>query len=161
MSSAEDPSTPNSTTGSESPTDDEHDVSHMEKLLRNGDFYMGQWRNDLPNGTGKYLWTVSCLRHINTFFMESTKKRRAKGLEDYKKAHQLGAPNLTLNEYEMTGEDIKDLHWASLAEDMYTRIPQEDSFPLYVLAQAIYDSNELDHYHPTIGITIDDGWTQI
>ncbi|ONK78419.1 uncharacterized protein A4U43_C02F18570 [Asparagus officinalis] len=61
MLSAEDPSTPNSTTGSESTTDDEHDVSHIEKLLPNGDFYTGQWSNDLPNGTGKYLWTDGCM----------------------------------------------------------------------------------------------------
>ncbi|XP_073101105.1 phosphatidylinositol 4-phosphate 5-kinase 4-like isoform X6 [Elaeis guineensis] len=36
-------------------------VHHAERLLPNGDFYTGQWHNNLPHGTGKYLWTDGCM----------------------------------------------------------------------------------------------------
>ncbi|XP_077241680.1 phosphatidylinositol 4-phosphate 5-kinase 6-like [Tasmannia lanceolata] len=36
-------------------------VYHTEKLLSNGDFYTGQWLENLPHGTGKYLWTDGCM----------------------------------------------------------------------------------------------------
>ncbi|XXG81482.1 hypothetical protein AAC387_Pa09g2106 [Persea americana] len=34
---------------------------HAERLLSNGDFYTGQWCDNLPHGTGKYLWTDGCM----------------------------------------------------------------------------------------------------
>lgn len=61
MSSVGDPTTPNSSTGSDSTTDDDNDVCSVEKLLPNGDFYTGQWSNDFPHGNGKYLWTDGCM----------------------------------------------------------------------------------------------------
>ncbi|OMO52066.1 Phosphatidylinositol-4-phosphate 5-kinase, core [Corchorus capsularis] len=32
-----------------------------EKVLANGDYYTGQWYDNLPNGQGKYLWTDGCM----------------------------------------------------------------------------------------------------
>ncbi|XP_010067728.2 phosphatidylinositol 4-phosphate 5-kinase 6 [Eucalyptus grandis] len=37
------------------------EVCHAEKLLSNGDFYTGQWADNLPHGHGKYLWTDGCM----------------------------------------------------------------------------------------------------
>ncbi|KAI3425633.1 Phosphatidylinositol 4-phosphate 5-kinase [Psidium guajava] len=37
------------------------EVYHAEKLLSNGDFYTGQWADNLPHGHGKYLWTDGCM----------------------------------------------------------------------------------------------------
>nr|DAD29343.1 TPA_asm: hypothetical protein HUJ06_030811 [Nelumbo nucifera] len=34
---------------------------HAEKMLANGDFYTGQWVDNLPHGNGKYLWTDGCM----------------------------------------------------------------------------------------------------
>ncbi|KAH0933979.1 hypothetical protein HID58_011096 [Brassica napus] len=34
---------------------------HAEKALPSGDFYTGQWRDSLPHGHGKYLWTDGCM----------------------------------------------------------------------------------------------------
>ncbi|KAG5249937.1 phosphatidylinositol-4-phosphate kinase family protein [Salix suchowensis] len=34
---------------------------HAEKILFNGDFYTGQWLDNLPHGHGKYLWTDGCM----------------------------------------------------------------------------------------------------
>ncbi|KAL0699306.1 hypothetical protein Bca4012_055428 [Brassica carinata] len=34
---------------------------HAEKALPSGDFYTGQWRDNLPHGHGKYLWTDGCM----------------------------------------------------------------------------------------------------
>jgi len=61
MTSLDEPNTPSSSTGSESTTDEDNDVSNIEKLLPNGDFYTGQWSNNFPHGTGKYLWTDGCM----------------------------------------------------------------------------------------------------
>ncbi|XP_040995455.1 phosphatidylinositol 4-phosphate 5-kinase 6-like isoform X2 [Juglans microcarpa x Juglans regia] len=36
-------------------------VYHAEKVLVNGDFYTGQWMDNLPNGHGKYFWTDGCM----------------------------------------------------------------------------------------------------
>ncbi|XP_019706081.1 phosphatidylinositol 4-phosphate 5-kinase 4 [Elaeis guineensis] len=36
-------------------------LQHAERLLPNGDFYTGQWHNNLPHGSGKYLWTDGCM----------------------------------------------------------------------------------------------------
>ncbi|KAG6783316.1 hypothetical protein POTOM_012762 [Populus tomentosa] len=36
-------------------------VNHAEKILSNGDFYTGQWLDNLPHGHGKYLWTDGCM----------------------------------------------------------------------------------------------------
>ncbi|KAL3692748.1 hypothetical protein R1sor_006399 [Riccia sorocarpa] len=32
-----------------------------EKVLPNGDFYVGSWQGGLPEGTGKYLWADGCM----------------------------------------------------------------------------------------------------
>ena len=32
-----------------------------EKVLSNGDFYVGTWQGSLPEGTGKYLWADGCM----------------------------------------------------------------------------------------------------
>ncbi len=32
-----------------------------EKVLPNGDFYVGSWQGNLPEGTGKYLWADGCM----------------------------------------------------------------------------------------------------
>ncbi|XP_027355838.1 phosphatidylinositol 4-phosphate 5-kinase 6-like [Abrus precatorius] len=37
------------------------EVSHVEKILPNGDFYTGQWLDNCPYGNGKYLWTDGCM----------------------------------------------------------------------------------------------------
>ncbi|KAJ4845667.1 Phosphatidylinositol 4-phosphate 5-kinase 4 [Turnera subulata] len=34
---------------------------HAEKILPNGDYYIGQWYDNFPNGRGKYLWTDGCM----------------------------------------------------------------------------------------------------
>ncbi|XP_022993785.1 phosphatidylinositol 4-phosphate 5-kinase 6-like isoform X1 [Cucurbita maxima] len=51
------------TTMSVVPTDDEPGPTtyHAEKILSNGDFYAGQWLEELPDGHGKYLWTDGCM----------------------------------------------------------------------------------------------------
>ncbi|KAG6630388.1 phosphatidylinositol 4-phosphate 5-kinase 6-like [Carya illinoinensis] len=36
-------------------------VYHAEKVLVNGDFYTGQWVDNVPHGHGKYLWTDGCM----------------------------------------------------------------------------------------------------
>ncbi|KAI4370468.1 hypothetical protein MLD38_018821 [Melastoma candidum] len=45
--------------------DDDNAISgvacHSEKVLANGDFYTGQWADNLPHGNGKYLWTDGCM----------------------------------------------------------------------------------------------------
>ncbi|XP_031399947.1 phosphatidylinositol 4-phosphate 5-kinase 6-like isoform X1 [Punica granatum] len=40
---------------------DPGEVYFAEKILSNGDFYTGQWADDLPHGRGKYLWTDGCM----------------------------------------------------------------------------------------------------
>ncbi|XP_058079772.1 phosphatidylinositol 4-phosphate 5-kinase 6-like isoform X2 [Magnolia sinica] len=37
------------------------DISNVERLLSNGDFYTGQWSDNFPHGIGKYLWTDGCM----------------------------------------------------------------------------------------------------
>ncbi|KAK0592919.1 hypothetical protein LWI29_027705 [Acer saccharum] len=37
------------------------EVYHAEKNFSNGDFYTGQWVDNLPHGQGKYLWTDGCM----------------------------------------------------------------------------------------------------
>ncbi|XP_010547360.1 PREDICTED: phosphatidylinositol 4-phosphate 5-kinase 6-like [Tarenaya hassleriana] len=37
------------------------EIYHAEKALPSGDFYTGQWRDNLPHGHGKYLWTDGCM----------------------------------------------------------------------------------------------------
>lgn len=32
-----------------------------ERVLSNGDFYVGTWQGSLPEGTGKYLWADGCM----------------------------------------------------------------------------------------------------
>ncbi|KAI4337770.1 hypothetical protein L6164_016146 [Bauhinia variegata] len=36
-------------------------TSTVEKLLPNGDFYMGSFSGNVPHGSGKYLWTDGCM----------------------------------------------------------------------------------------------------
>lgn len=49
-------------TMSVAPADDEPcEVYHAEKVFANGDFYTGQWADNLPHGHGKYLWTDGCM----------------------------------------------------------------------------------------------------
>ncbi|OIV96686.1 hypothetical protein TanjilG_09228 [Lupinus angustifolius] len=43
------------------PTTTEPDVITVEKLLPNGDYYMGSFSGNAPNGSGKYLWTDGCM----------------------------------------------------------------------------------------------------
>ncbi|XP_057520202.1 phosphatidylinositol 4-phosphate 5-kinase 6-like [Amaranthus tricolor] len=37
------------------------ELYHSEKVFSNGDFYTGQWVDNLPNGHGKYLWNDGCM----------------------------------------------------------------------------------------------------
>ncbi|KAL4278200.1 hypothetical protein GQ457_03G028610 [Hibiscus cannabinus] len=37
------------------------EVRHVEKALPKGDFYTGQWSDNLPHGEGKYLWPDGCM----------------------------------------------------------------------------------------------------
>ena len=37
------------------------EISHVEKIFPNGDFYTGQWVDNIPHGQGKYLWTDGCM----------------------------------------------------------------------------------------------------
>ncbi|KAE8038406.1 hypothetical protein FH972_010920 [Carpinus fangiana] len=37
------------------------DQVYDERVLSNGDFYTGQWVDNVPNGHGKYLWTDGCM----------------------------------------------------------------------------------------------------
>ncbi|KAK9016109.1 hypothetical protein V6N11_007190 [Hibiscus sabdariffa] len=37
------------------------EVRHVEKVLPKGDFYIGEWCDGLPHGSGKYLWTDGCM----------------------------------------------------------------------------------------------------
>ncbi|XP_042513829.1 phosphatidylinositol 4-phosphate 5-kinase 6-like isoform X1 [Macadamia integrifolia] len=37
------------------------EVYHAERVLSNGDFYTGQWLDNVPHGNGKYLWTDGCM----------------------------------------------------------------------------------------------------
>ncbi|KAK9682795.1 hypothetical protein RND81_10G096900 [Saponaria officinalis] len=37
------------------------EVYHAEKVLKNGDFYTGQWVDNVGNGDGKYLWNDGCM----------------------------------------------------------------------------------------------------
>lgn len=46
------------------PADDEPgpgELHHAEKAIPNGDFYTGQWMDNMPHGHGKYLWTDGCM----------------------------------------------------------------------------------------------------
>ncbi|BBN06068.1 1-phosphatidylinositol-4-phosphate 5-kinase [Marchantia polymorpha subsp. ruderalis] len=45
------------------PSDGGVSVMHFngEKVLPNGDFYVGSWQGSLPEGTGKYLWSDGCM----------------------------------------------------------------------------------------------------
>ncbi|KAL5218940.1 hypothetical protein ABZP36_019624 [Zizania latifolia] len=38
-----------------------HEQLHAERVLPNGDLYMGQWRAGAPHGAGKYLWADGCM----------------------------------------------------------------------------------------------------
>ncbi|KAM6582949.1 hypothetical protein CsatB_009951 [Cannabis sativa] len=50
------------TTMSVAPADDDPgEIFHAEKVISNGDFYTGQWADNLPHGHGKYLWTDGCM----------------------------------------------------------------------------------------------------
>ena len=46
-----------------SAVEDNNTVSPItgEKVLSNGDFYVGTWQGSLPEGTGKYLWADGCM----------------------------------------------------------------------------------------------------
>ncbi|GMH05068.1 hypothetical protein Nepgr_006908 [Nepenthes gracilis] len=37
------------------------EVYHAERVFSNGDFYTGQWGDNLPHGLGKYLWNDGCM----------------------------------------------------------------------------------------------------
>ncbi|KAF9596848.1 hypothetical protein IFM89_013896 [Coptis chinensis] len=37
------------------------EIYHDERVLANGDFYTGEWCENIPHGTGKYLWTDGCM----------------------------------------------------------------------------------------------------
>ncbi|CAL0305529.1 unnamed protein product [Lupinus luteus] len=39
----------------------EPDVTTVEKILPNGDYYMGSFSFNAPHGSGKYLWTDGCM----------------------------------------------------------------------------------------------------
>ncbi|XP_057977139.1 phosphatidylinositol 4-phosphate 5-kinase 6-like [Malania oleifera] len=47
------------------------EVYHAEKVLSNGDFYTGQWADNLPHGHGKYLWTDGCM-YVGEWFRGKT-----------------------------------------------------------------------------------------
>lgn len=37
------------------------EICHVENVLPTGDFYTGEWWNNVPHGNGKYLWTDGCM----------------------------------------------------------------------------------------------------
>ncbi|XP_059652005.1 phosphatidylinositol 4-phosphate 5-kinase 6-like [Cornus florida] len=37
------------------------EVTHVERIFSNGDYYAGQWADNLPHGHGKYLWPDGCM----------------------------------------------------------------------------------------------------
>ncbi|KAF5188458.1 Phosphatidylinositol 4-phosphate 5-kinase [Thalictrum thalictroides] len=37
------------------------EIYHAERVFPNGDFYTGQWSDNLPHGIGKYLWIDGCM----------------------------------------------------------------------------------------------------
>lgn len=41
--------------------EEEAGCEEVERLFSNGDFYTGQWMDNFPHGTGKYLWTDGCM----------------------------------------------------------------------------------------------------
>ncbi|XVF41102.1 hypothetical protein PTKIN_Ptkin01aG0253400 [Pterospermum kingtungense] len=43
------------------------EVRQVEKFLSKGDFYTGQWCDNLPHGNGKFLWTDGCM-YIGEWF---------------------------------------------------------------------------------------------
>ncbi|KAF8009952.1 hypothetical protein BT93_J0815 [Corymbia citriodora subsp. variegata] len=47
------------------------EVYHAERVLSNGDFYTGQWAENLPHGHGKYLWTDGCM-YVGEWFKGKT-----------------------------------------------------------------------------------------
>ncbi|KAF8403638.1 hypothetical protein HHK36_011742 [Tetracentron sinense] len=47
------------------------DIYHEERMLSNGDFYTGNWSNNLPHGHGKYLWTDGCM-YVGEWFRGKT-----------------------------------------------------------------------------------------
>ncbi|XP_022764375.1 phosphatidylinositol 4-phosphate 5-kinase 6-like [Durio zibethinus] len=47
------------------------EVRHVEKVLPRGDFYTGQWCDNLPHGNGKYLWTDGCM-YVGEWFKGMT-----------------------------------------------------------------------------------------
>lgn len=47
------------------------EVYHAERVLSNGDFYTGQWADNLPHGHGKYLWTDGCM-YVGEWFRGKT-----------------------------------------------------------------------------------------
>ncbi|KAK9282784.1 hypothetical protein L1049_011005 [Liquidambar formosana] len=47
------------------------EVFHAERVLSNGDFYTGQWADNLPHGHGKYLWTDGCM-YVGEWFRGKT-----------------------------------------------------------------------------------------
>ncbi|XWS57011.1 hypothetical protein CRYUN_Cryun09bG0134900 [Craigia yunnanensis] len=47
------------------------EVRHVEKLLPKGDFYRGQWCDNLPHGNGKFLWTDGCM-YVGEWFKGKT-----------------------------------------------------------------------------------------
>lgn len=47
------------------------EIYHDERVLSNGDFYTGEWCDNLPHGTGKYLWTDGCM-YVGEWFRGKT-----------------------------------------------------------------------------------------
>nr|DAD42749.1 TPA_asm: hypothetical protein HUJ06_000979 [Nelumbo nucifera] len=47
------------------------EMYYAERMLSNGDFYTGQWVENLPTGTGKYLWTDGCM-YVGEWFRGKT-----------------------------------------------------------------------------------------
>ncbi|KAF8398248.1 hypothetical protein HHK36_017175 [Tetracentron sinense] len=47
------------------------DIYHAERGLANGDFYTGNWSENLPHGHGKYLWTDGCM-YVGEWFRGKT-----------------------------------------------------------------------------------------
>ncbi|XP_043690845.1 phosphatidylinositol 4-phosphate 5-kinase 6-like [Telopea speciosissima] len=49
-------------------------VYHTERVFAHGDFYTGQWSDNLPHGNGKYLWTDGCM-YVGEWFRGKTMGR--------------------------------------------------------------------------------------
>ncbi|KAE9588634.1 putative 1-phosphatidylinositol-4-phosphate 5-kinase [Lupinus albus] len=48
------------------------ELYQADKVLANGDYYTGEWADNLPHGIGKYLWTDGCM-YVGEWYKGKTK----------------------------------------------------------------------------------------